>query len=1043
MGSFFQEGALSGEQARVPEPSVRGAGTLLFGLVLSLLPALGCARHGDRSAPPVQHDAGGAGGAGHGGSSGMVAASGAGIAGETTALPLVVNEVVTSNTGVWVDETGATDDLIELTNIGDAPLDLGEFGLSDAAGEPVVLGPGTLDPGEYLVLWADGQPEQGAHHLPFKLSASGESLGLYQGKTLVWQLSVPALGADQAYARLPDGKGEFTPCRYATPGRANGSTCGPPPPPELSDEVTFSKVDIELPVAPPQGPLVLSEALLEPADFVEVHNLGDAPISLDDFVLRLAPTAPGTEYPGPDAGVLLGLPSGATLDPDERLVVNLSAADTEALDSGTFEGVLTVFARDSGEVSDRVEFVGWPSDAALARHPDARGPHAWCTTSTPGAANDPCDPLPERPVGDRLRHLRTPGDFDALADGGTELGMAPVKFVVDTQQGGAVHLLSSRAWALHYTFIREVMEGLSPLDRCDPEERAIFDEGWYRFSQEEYFDPYDRRYLLGTLVHHGPADLHTIEFALGDAITAVDMRSAFYRVMEHVPNPSVWALRPQDDSQAQTMLEIDGTVPIVGQNAPFAGVTMQPLSEGVGYGTLQYFPSDELDEAELGPDVIVVTDDVPNDIPLVGGLITEAFQTPLAHVNVLSQNRGTPNLALVDARHEERIEGLLGTLVRFEVISDGFTLAPASAEEARAFWDSRRPEMTGESPRLDLTVRDLVPLTDGGLEQAPFTGVKAAQLAELYRVPPPDRYGCPAELGFSLPERPFAIPVVHCVEHFSASGAEALLVDLQADPDFVADPSLRKEGLTRVRRAIQEHPVDPSLLSLVEAAIEERFGSRAVRFRSSSNAEDLPGFNGAGLYTSTSAQLGDPEQAVADALRTVWASLYNLRAYDERELAGIDHRTVAMGVLVHEAFVSERANGVAISRNLLDPTRSDIYYLNAQLGEASVTNPAPGVVTEQLTYTFPPRSPPLDYQSQSSLAGGEPVLSLAEVEAISCGLYAIDAHFRALLDPAGEMPWFAMEAEFKLLGPERRLLLKQARPHQFGGAEPVGDCREL
>ena len=44
------------------------------------------------------------------------------------------------------------------------------------------------------------------------------------------------------------------------------------------------------------------------------------------------------------------------------------------------------------------------------------------------------------------------------------------------------------------------------------------------------------------------------------------------------------------------------------------------------------------------------TDDVPNDIPLVGGLITEAFQTPLAHVNVLSQNRGTPNAGLAGAR---------------------------------------------------------------------------------------------------------------------------------------------------------------------------------------------------------------------------------------------------------------------------------------------------------------------------------------------------------------------------------------------------------
>jgi hypothetical protein len=36
-----------------------------------------------------------------------------------------------------------------------------------------------------------------------------------------------------------------------------------------------------------------------------------------------------------------------------------------------------------------------------------------------------------------------------------------------------------------------------------------------------------------------------------------------------------------------------------------------------------------------------------------------------------------------------------------------------------------------------------------------------------------------------------------------------------------------------------------------------------------------------------------------------------------------------------------------------------------------------------------------------------------------------------------------MEVEFKFLGSERRLLIKQARPHPFGSSLPFGDCREL
>ena len=127
--------------------------------------------------------------------------------------------------------------------------------------------------------------------------------------------------------------------------------------------------------------------------------------------------------------------------------------------------------------------------------------------------------------------------------------------------------------------------------------------------------------------------------------------------------------------------------------------------------------------------------------------------------------------------------------------------------------------------------------------------------------------------------------------------------------------------------------------------------------------------------------------------------------------------------------------------------RGDQYYVNAQLGEASVTNPAPAVSTEQLIYQWY-REPPVLYQSESSLLGALPtrpatVLSEAEVEQVSCALSAVHEHFRPLLDPQGDNPWFAMEIEFKLMGPERQLLVKQARPHSFGAADIIRDCREF
>ena len=343
------------------------------------------------------------------------------------------------------------------------------------------------------------------------------------------------------------------------------------------------------------------------------------------------------------------------------------------------------------------------------------------------------------------------------------------------------------------------------------------------------------------------------------------------------------------------------------------------------------------------------------------------------------------------------------------------------------------------TPRLDTSVRGPVDLTTRSLADLPSVGAKAAQLGELYQIPTTMMSNCAS--GWPLPTAPFAIPLVHSLEHFEASGATAILESRRATPAFVADPAVRAAALAEVRAAIMAHPVDPTLMAAVSAEIRARFGDETVRLRSSSNTEDLPGFSGAGLYLSVSAALDDPDRDLETGIKTVWSSLWLARGYDERELAHVDHRATAIAVLVHEAFGDERANGVAISRNILDPVYGDAYYFNAQAGEASVTNPAPGVSSDEGLYSFG-FNPPTVYRGRSSLVTG-PVLPPAEVEALMCALNVIHDHFRAVIDPTRENHWFAVDIEWKRLGPERRLLIKQARPYNFGNAVVPTDCREF
>lgn len=942
-------------------------------------------------------------------------------------LDLRINEVVSNNEGVWVDEAGEADDYLELYNPSPEPLDVSEYRVSDGSDE-YALPKLMLAPQKTVLLWADNDVRQGERHLPFKISSAGERLQLTHHGKAVDEVNVPALAAHHAYVRLPDGVGRFKDCGWATPGQLNGEICGPPRAPEVSDDATFLPFSWPSPWPSAASPLTISEARLKPAGFVEVVNTSDLALDLGEVALRLAPYAPGLAWPSADDGVSLAVPQG-TLAPGEYLSIPVDDAQLAAVaQTADFEGVLTLRRTDDDSVIDRVHFLSWPEGASLARSSSADGPMRFCKNASPGAANETCDELPARSVVDRTSSLLTPGDFHALAAGRASLGVESVEFIVDVGLGDVVTFLNSAAWDLHYSFIRETLQKLDHLDRCDPAQHEEYNLGWYAFSAEEYFKVENRHYLLGTLVRHAGSELSTVEFSVGDVISSEQMMHAFFSVMRHVPDPTRWAIRPQSPDQVARVREIEGRVPIVATNAPFRDVTFQALAPGVAYGTLRLASAEELATVELGPRDILVTDQVPNDIPLIGGLITQAFQTPLAHVNVLSRGRGTPNMALRGAENDPRVAPWLGKLVRLEVSGTQFSIAAASAADALAFWDSRKPSSAVLVPRLDASVRGVVPLDTRSLADVPSIGGKAAQFAELAKVPL-----CAGPV--SVPDHAFAIPVAHSIEHFVASGAQALLETLRADPEFSADPVRRAAGLARVRKLLESEPLDPALHEQIVNAVTERWPGQPVRFRSSSNVEDLAGFNGAGLYQSIGVDAKNLSLEVDDAVRTVWSSLWNDRAYAEREYYNVDQREVAMAVLVHPGFRSERVNGVAISRDVLEPTRGDLYYVNAQVGEALVTNPAPGVLSDE--FTIDPGRYQIEYHERSSFSPESTVMSPTEASFLACNLGAIHQYFRPLLDPERKNPWFAMDIEWKLVGPERALVIKQARSYAFG-QEPIG-----
>lgn len=139
---------------------------------------------------------------------------------------VVINEYMARNVSTIADEAGVFEDWIELFNRGENDIDLAGFGLSDNLFEPAkyVFPEGvTIPAGGFLIVFADGEPDQGPLHANFRLSGSGESLLLTDalGESLD-QLSFGPQNQDRSEGRFPNGSGAFFPLEDPSPAASNG-----------------------------------------------------------------------------------------------------------------------------------------------------------------------------------------------------------------------------------------------------------------------------------------------------------------------------------------------------------------------------------------------------------------------------------------------------------------------------------------------------------------------------------------------------------------------------------------------------------------------------------------------------------------------------------------------------------------------------------------------------------------------------------------------------------------------------------------------------
>lgn len=632
---------------------------------------------------------------------------------------------------------------------------------------------------------------------------------------------------------------------------------------------------------------------------------------------------------------------------------------------------------------------------------------------------------------DSLNAVACRADFEALASTPLDAslpGARSAKVVYDTFNG-RLYFQNSTRFAIHYRFVSTHLSGNGM--PAVPSLAA--------FNTTEYFSP-DRRFILGAVTHYEGPDVWALELSPYDTAPAAMVTTLYNAVKAAAYFGPALAFHPTSDAIAATARGLGASVRTISTEQIYAQIDYQPLTLATSIGRLRFSTAAQLASQHLSYEDIVVLDEAPNDIAVVQGLITQTFQTPLSHVNVLSQNRRTPNMGLRGALRNASLRALEGRLVELSVGALGWTIREVTEADAEAFWAAHRPTPV-TLPAVDLTVQGLVDIED--VTPEPSGG---ATLRDVIRTAVRAFGGKAAHYSLltrteGVPIRDaFAVPIYYYEQFMRDNGLYDRLTALEADPRFRTEAAYRETQLAAFQQAMMQGAVSEALQTLLRDKIAREYAGGKVRFRTSTNSEDLDGFPCAGCYESHS---GDPSDwpDVLDAIRETWASAWSFRTYEERTYYGIDHRSVGMALLVHRNFPDEEANGVAVTANPYDPSGLDpAYYINVQAGgDVEVVAPPPGVTSDQFLYYFSQPGQPVTYLARSSLVGaGQTVLTPAQVYALGTALAAIHQRFSAAYGPAaGNQGWYAMDVEFKFdddgSGGTPRLFIKQARPYPGRG----------
>ncbi len=261
-----------------------------------------------------------------------------------------------------------------------------------------------------------------------------------------------------------------------------------------------------------------------------------------------------------------------------------------------------------------------------------------------------------------------------------------------------------------------------------------------------------------------------------------------------------------------------------------------------------------------------------------------------------------------------------------------------------------------------------------GIEDVPLVGGKNASLGEMYRVLTPK--------GILVPNG-FAVTAYAYRYLIEKSGAREKIQHILSDLNTSDMHNLSAKGL-KIRNLIHSLEFPPELKdAIVESYshLEKQYGEHVdVAVRSSATAEDLPDASFAGQQ-ETYLNIVGPE-ALIEACKKCFASLFTNRAISYRQDKGFDHFSIALSIGVQKMVRSDKASsGVMFSIDTESGFKDAVFITSAYgLGE----NVVQGAVNPDEFYVFKP----------TLKQGFMPIISKNLGEKKIKMIYAYDSHHK-------------------------------------------------